>query len=113
ALRGAEVEPVARWAGPGADDPAAETREPPALHLLTGAAGAAEGAAPEPTHAPSIDVSGASAGVVGEEEDEPALGWALADLARSALGLARTLVGVPLRIALALPRLALRAVASL
>jgi hypothetical protein len=109
ARRGAEVEPAVPSERPGADDPAAQTRERPSLHLLSEVA-EAEPAASEPPYEPSVDVSDAESAI--GEAPPPPLGLAVADLARSALGLVRTLVGVPFRIALAIPRLALRAIAS-
>ena len=58
---------------------------------------------------PSADVS-AEHGAERGAAVTPSLGWAVADLFRSALGLARAVAAAPLRFVLALPRLALRAV---
>jgi hypothetical protein len=111
ALRGAEVEPLEPSHMPGPDHAAAETGEQATVHVLPTAAerAGAGRAAAEQWFEPSVDVSGDRA--VGDGSPPP-LGWALADLARSALGLVRTLVAVPFRIALAIPRFAIRAVAS-
>src|SRR5512133_733346 len=113
ALHGAEVEPVEAPELPVTDDPAAATHER-GLHLLPTASEptVAERPAAERSYEPSVDVSnerGESA--IGDGESPP-LGSALAGLARTAFGLVRTLVAVPFRLALAIPRFAIRAVAS-
>ncbi len=111
ALHGAEVEPA------GAEGPPpliAEAANEPAVGLLPAATERGPGESrsfAEVRHEPPVDVS-AERSAIGEEEPPP-LGSAIADLARSALGLARTVIGIPFRIALAIPRVALRAVANL
>ncbi len=113
ALHGAEVEPASSERAV-ADDPAAETRERGTLHLLPGASERTDAgrAGAGPGWEPSVDASSTGDETAIGEASPPPLRWALADLARGAFGLARTLVGVPFRIALAIPRIAIRAVAS-
>ncbi len=113
ALHGAEVEPVEASELPATDDPAAATRERGALHLLPSASEptVAERSAAEPPSEPSVDVSGARDESAIGDAAAP-LGSAVADLARTALSLVRTIIAVPFRLALAIPRFAIRAVAS-
>jgi hypothetical protein len=113
ALRGAEVEPIEPALMASADDAAAETREQATVHVLpTPAERAVSGrTAAEQWFEPSVDISSERASAVGDASPPP-LGSALADLARSALGLVRTILAVPFRVAFAIPRFAIRAVAS-
>lgn len=114
ALRGAEVEPIEPSSTAVSDDPTAETRERETVHVLpTAAEPAGPGrTAAEQWYEPTVDISDEKLESAIGEASPPPLGWALADLARSALRLTGTLVGVPFRIALAIPRFAIRAVVS-
>ncbi len=105
ALAGAEVEPLARPLATVSRLTPRDAAE--RLHQDEPEAGG--GVAPDPWRELSADVPEERAGVR-PAEAAPPLGWAMTDLVRSALGLARTVLSVPFRIALAVPRFALRAV---
>lgn len=103
AAAGAEVEPLERPLASVSrlaprDEGSARTDEPDGGAVAVGAR----------WEEPSADVSAADR--ADRSAAPPPLGGALGDLVRSALGLARTVVSVPFRLALAVPRLALRAV---
>ncbi len=107
ARAGAEIEPVERPL-------ATVSRLPPASAPgIAGEADAEPGAravAPDAwqTAPPAEPADGGAQEAVGDAPPPP--GRAFADLARSALGLAGSVLALPLRFALAVPRLALRAV---
>jgi hypothetical protein len=107
ALSGAEVEPLLPVDGAAAE-PAAEPKD--AVRRADADVTVRAVPADPWWQAPSSDVSAEHGG--GSGAAEPPFGWAMAGLVRSALGLARTVVTAPLRLALAIPRLALRAVTS-
>jgi hypothetical protein len=103
ALAGAEVEPREAPLASVSRLPAREAAERVRQLDAENAAGALDD--PPWGEPPSADVS-AEHGVAAT----PSLGWAVADLVRSAFGLARAVAGAPIRLAVAVPRLALRAV---
>jgi hypothetical protein len=108
ALAGAEVEPAEGPLASVSRLPTPEERDPV---RLADAEAARRAVAPEVWTPPSDDVS-REHGAAEAAGGSPPLGWAMTDLVRSALGLLRTVVAVPFRIAVAVPRFALRAVFS-
>ncbi|HET8539221.1 MAG TPA: hypothetical protein VFL83_05060 [Anaeromyxobacter sp.] len=107
ALAGAEVEPLGRPLATVTSLPAREDGDP---GRRADAEAAARAVATEDVWDLSADVSREHGGGTPIDGPAPPFRWAMADLVRSAFGLARTVVVAPLRLALAVPRLALRAV---
>lgn len=106
ALAGAEVEPLERPLASVSHLPPRDAAEK--LRQLD-AEGAARATAPSSWEEPYADVSAEHAADRGADAAPP-LGGVITELVRSALGLVRTLATAPFRLAMALPRLALRAV---